>query len=633
MLLAVQAQRASAVALLVAPLVAWSLWRAMTRQGSRGRQVLRARIAAHRARTQAQVEEAANASMQGALARGDRLVAELDGASFVLVQRKLQSGEVSAQEALAALRRLAARASQRLNCVTGFILGADQEAETLDGVQREGIAAEGDSRARPLGILHGVPISVKESINVAGHASTAGLSKRIGTLAPSDAPMIAALRKAGAVPFCQTNLPQTNLSYGCSNPLFGATLSPLDAARTPGGSSGGEAALIAAGGSVLGIGADIGGSVRVPAAFCGICGFKPGSLRSSFRGSYSSTAGQSGVAAAAGPMCRSVAGLEAVMRVVTGPTMHALDASVPPLPWDDAEFASRTPLRIGFYIADGFIPATPACARAVREACGLLSIRGHEIIPFTPPRAPHGVRLFFKLLTSDGGEAVMEALDGEEIDDSLGAFVAGVTATGSRASKRLEASLREKGLTRGPDLMNAVGRTSVREYWRTQAEKNALRAEWEEAWKTAGLDCVITPAHVMPPPPPHVVAASGATLCYTQLFNLLDFPAGTLPVSSVTEEDEAGMAAWPASIIQEQFGAETDALISSGDIYGPQGDALEEIVRTSCVGSTGLPVSVQVVALPWHEERCLRVMAEIEEAREAERVLQILHHSPLSDHK
>ncbi|KAJ1495195.1 hypothetical protein T484DRAFT_1876260 [Baffinella frigidus] len=166
MLLAVQAQRASAVALLVAPLVAWSLWRAMTRQGSRGRQVLRARIAAHRARTQAQVEEAANASMQGALARGDRLVAELDGASFVLVQRKLQSGEVSAQEALAALRRLAARASQRLNCVTGFILGADQEAETLDGVQREGIAAEGDSRARPLGILHGVPISVKESINV-----------------------------------------------------------------------------------------------------------------------------------------------------------------------------------------------------------------------------------------------------------------------------------------------------------------------------------------------------------------------------------------------------------------------------------------------------------------------------------
>ena len=380
--------------------------------------------------------------------------------------------------------------------------------------------------------LTGVPsegasgqVSVKESLAVAGCASTAGLAKRIGTRAVADAPVVAALRLAGAVPFCQTNLPQTNLSYGCSNPVFGETCSPLDPRRTPGGSSGGEAALLAAGGSLLGIGpppaplisislvsspilsphlhcsplpscsrtssasgfsppapapappprppararreahavrggaaswaagADVGGSVRVPAAFCGVCGFKPGSGRSSTRGSYSSTAGQSGVAAAAGPLCRSVAGLEAAMRATTGAPMHALDAQVPPLPWRGEDAAPLRgqrgggphALRVGFYLSDGFLSPSPACARAVRKsprppaparasrctldaqcalgpnlcaACALLRERGHEVVQFEPPSAARGVLLFFRLLTADGGAAVLEACAQRIIDAS-----------------------------------------------------------------------------------------------------------------------------------------------------------------------------------------------------------------------
>ena len=184
------------------------------------------------------------------------------------------------------------------------------------------------------GVLHGIPVSVKETILLKvrwmlslavvdgdgeqGYDSTAGIAKRCGILSEEDSVAIAAikvslyklflssmeramkkliqfsllcLQEAGGVPFCRTNIPQTNLSYGCrwfvafpalflfhiwsSNPIYGATCNPFKKDRTSGGSSGGEAALISCGGSVLGMGTDIGGSIRVPAAFCGICGFKP----------------------------------------------------------------------------------------------------------------------------------------------------------------------------------------------------------------------------------------------------------------------------------------------------------------------------------------------------------------------
>jgi Asp-tRNA(Asn)/Glu-tRNA(Gln) amidotransferase A subunit family amidase len=228
------------------------------------------------------------------------------------------------------------------------------------------------------------------------------------------------------------------------------------------------------------------------------------------------------------------------------------------------------------------------------------------------------------------------------VDASLGAFVAGVAATGSREARQREAELRRAGKRRAADLLGAIGAVSqvrscahapaanqstmtttpppvvqaknpVREYWRAQAERAELREEWERAWRAARLDCLLTPAHVMPPPAPGAVAASGATLCYTQLFNLLDFPAGTVPVCRAEEADQ-DLTAWPQRILDEQFGASARARAARGEIYGAQDDFLEDVVRASCVGAAGLPVSVQVVALPWREERCLGIMAEIEQA-------------------
>ena len=129
------------------------------------------------------------------------------------------------------------------------------------------------------GPLHGLPVSFKECFQVKGYDFTAGLSKFLFQPAVDDGNPVKAMKEFGAIPFCLTNIPQTMYSYGCSNPIYGNTKNPFDDSRTSGGSSGGEGCLLAMGGSVLGIGTDVGGSVRIPATFCGSAGLRPTSTR------------------------------------------------------------------------------------------------------------------------------------------------------------------------------------------------------------------------------------------------------------------------------------------------------------------------------------------------------------------
>jgi fatty acid amide hydrolase len=289
------------------------------------------------------------------------------------------------------------------------------------------------------------------------------------------------------VPFCRTNTPQTNLSYGCSNPIFGATRHPMDESRTPGGSSGGEAALMAVRGSILGLGTDIGGSVRVPAAFCGVCGFKPSGGRITKKGYFSVLAGQSGVTPAFGPMSPEVPAIAECMAALTS-VENRPDKSVAPVPWNWGEYSGTHKLRVGYYVADGFIAATPACVQAVHQACSMLRARGHDVVPFRPPCVIEGLHLFIKLLTADGGKAVSDALQDEVIDDSLRAFVQAVQLSGSFwKGSLLPKLLRRKGKVRSANLLEAQGRCSTSDLWDAQAKRMALATTWEKAMTEAGV--------------------------------------------------------------------------------------------------------------------------------------------------
>jgi fatty acid amide hydrolase len=257
-------------------------------------------------------------------------------------------------------------------------------------------ADEARARGDVRGPLHGLPVTVKESIDYANAAATMGVLSRKSVFASRDGGMTQMLREAGAVILGRTNIAQYLLSHESNNPLFGRAKNPFNEAHTPGGSSGGEAAAIASGMSPLGIGTDIGGSIRVPAHFCGIAGLKPTLDRWTNRGSNTALAGQEAIRGQIGPMARTVADLVLAMRALDPIEMSALDARVPPLPFEDPARIDLKGRRVGLLIDDGFVTPSHAILRAARRSSRsprqASSARSKRILqPFPPTEAPSSI--------------------------------------------------------------------------------------------------------------------------------------------------------------------------------------------------------------------------------------------------
>src|SRR5712691_1599052 len=189
-----------------------------------------------------------------------------------------------------------------------------------DGARRQARAAEmAVTRGEKVGPLHGVPLSIKSSIEVAGMRCEAGTKLRAGYVASQDAPLVSRLRAAGAIILGVTNCPELLMAWETDNLLYGRTNNPWDVSRTSGGSSGGEAAAIASGCSAGGVGSDGGGSIRVPAHFCGICGLKPTPGRIPSNGHYPAGNSAFGWLGVVGPMARTVSDLKVLFDVMAGP--------------------------------------------------------------------------------------------------------------------------------------------------------------------------------------------------------------------------------------------------------------------------------------------------------------------------
>ncbi|XP_070184295.1 fatty-acid amide hydrolase 1-like, partial [Littorina saxatilis] len=292
--------------------------------------------------------------------------------SLSTLQSKLRSGELKAVDVLRAYQEQALKVNVKINCLTEAITDAQELAAACD---------ETGDKTR---LLHGIPVSLKENIGVKGYDRTGGLQINIGVPCDKDAVITQVLKRHGAIPFVRTNIPQAMLSYTCSNPIFGSTANPHNVLHTPGGSSGGEGAIIGAGGSIIGIGSDVGGSVRVPASFCGCCSLKPTLGRFSKMGFYTVTKGQTQISGVPGPMARDVDSLVVLTRVLSSPDMFELDASLPPLPFQQQLLNSTHRLRIGYYTWDGNLPPVPVVSRAVREAKKVLEDLGHTLVEFSP---------------------------------------------------------------------------------------------------------------------------------------------------------------------------------------------------------------------------------------------------------
>src|SRR5215831_6764265 len=230
------------------------------------------------------------------------------------------------------------------------------------------------ARGEIKGPLHGVPITIKDSFDTEGIISTGGTKGRASYVPQQDATAVARMRAAGAILLGKTNLPELSLAYESNNLIYGRTNNPYDLSRTPGGSSGGESAIIAAGGSPLGLGTDAGGSIRVPAHFCGIAGLKPTSGRIPFTGLLPPGFGASARLRHVGPMARYVEDLILTLPILSGVDWR--DPAIVPMPLDDAGKVELKNLRVAFYTENGIIAPTPETSEIVRNVVHALEDAG-----------------------------------------------------------------------------------------------------------------------------------------------------------------------------------------------------------------------------------------------------------------
>jgi amidase len=301
---------------------------------------------------------------------------EIIGASALSLGRAIRDRRVSSAEVVAAYLEQIDQVNPAINAVVQRV---DERARAAAAAADAALA-----RGETGGPFHGVPFTVKDIFDVAGVVSAAGLEERADYVPERDAVVVTRMRAAGAILLGKTNCPPWGAGSFTENPLYGVTRNPYDLDRSPSGSSGGEAAAIAAGASPLGLGSDSGGSIRTPAHYCGIAALRPTVGRVPNTGAFELPGGLSDPRSQIGPMSRWVEDLGPVLAIIAGVDWH--DSGVVPMPLADAGDVELRGLRVAFYADDGTAPPTPETVQAVQDAARALAGAGAVI---EETRLPH----------------------------------------------------------------------------------------------------------------------------------------------------------------------------------------------------------------------------------------------------
>jgi Asp-tRNA(Asn)/Glu-tRNA(Gln) amidotransferase A subunit family amidase len=445
----------------------------------------------------------------------------------------LRSGEISALE----LAEAHVRQIERLNPVLNALV--DFDAERV--LRRARLL---DANPDKTGALHGLPVTVKSSIATAGYRCEIGSTIQRGNIPSEDAPVVARLRAAGAVILGTTNCPEFLMAYETDNLLHGRTNNPWDLSRTPGGSSGGESAAIAACMSAAGLGSDSGGSVRLPAHFTGICALKPTPGRIPGRGHLPPCVGPFSVLGAIGPMARTVEDLTLLFDTLSG--VDPFDPIAAPVPLRKPRLEELRSQTIGYFEDDGLVPVTHETRQAIQYAVKALTDAGFRVEQFRPRSLELLRKLWWTLFVRCGAMFYQSTIRGKE--DQLSPIFREFLAIAGKG-----------GPLYGPELLNA---------W---AELDLLRGKMLE--EMASYPILLCPVASIPAfrHGERVWQIEGREVAYldavrhTQWFNVLAAPAVVVPVSKSPEglpigvqivarpyKDEVALAI--AGILDKAFG-------------------------------------------------------------------------------
>jgi fatty acid amide hydrolase len=489
----------------------------------------------------------------------DAAQAELTSPSASELAALIASKRVSATEVVKAHIERIEALNGRLNAVVVPLfdeaLAAAAEADRVGG------------EGKP---LHGVPVTVKECFHVAGTPATIGLETKRNSRADLDAELVAKLKAAGAIVVGKTNVPQLLLYVESDNPVYGRTNNPWRLDRSPGGSSGGEAAALATGFSALGLGTDIGGSVRVPAHFSGVQSLRPTPHLLSLTGTEDEVLFKgSAVPDAAGPMARTVADLRMAMTVF-GVELAEVDLKR---------------LNVGFYEADGYFPASAACRRAVREAAATLEAAGCRVKRFEVPDIEEALALFYGSFTAEGSDPFTRMLEGSKRDERVKDLLL-LSDLAAPVRPLMGGLYGLRGQRRVSQLIGWAGRRSQAQTAELLTRLSAYRERMLAA--LGDTDVLLAPACSVPAVTHGATRQLGpASICYTLLYNLVAWPAGVVAATRVRPEEQSGR---PRSR-----------------------DKVDDTARLVDEGSVGLPIGVQVVARPGRDDQIVTVMEFLEQ--------------------
>ncbi|HEY8515149.1 MAG TPA: amidase [Candidatus Binatia bacterium] len=312
-------------------------------------------------------------------------------ASASELARRIAAREASSREVVEAHLERIEKINPALNAIT--VVFADEALAAADAADRKLASGE------PIGPLHGVPFTVKENIDVAGSATTEGVAALANMVPPIDAPIVERMRRAGAIPIARTNMPDFGLRIHTHSSLRGLTKNPWHPERTAGGSSGGEAAALATGLTPLGLGNDIGGSLRNPAHCCGIASLKPttGRLPRASAGPVEDPTMSSQLMFVDGPMARHVEDLGLALSVIAGP--HPRDPFSVPAPLVGPPVGNRVRVAVLEEWPGG--TTEPGVTAAVRRAADALADAGYDVAVATPPLVERAVEVWGAWLVSE----------------------------------------------------------------------------------------------------------------------------------------------------------------------------------------------------------------------------------------
>ncbi|KAK0621986.1 amidase [Bombardia bombarda] len=469
----------------------------------------------------------------------------------------LASGKLTSVAVTTAFCKRAAAAHQLTNCLSEiFFDRALATAAKLD----DHLARTG----KTVGSLHGLPVSLKDNFNLIGVDSTVGFTSHVGDPAKEDALLVEMLRdRLGAVFYVKTNVPTAMMIAETVNNLTGRTVNPKNRRLTSGGSSGGESALIAFGGSVLGVGTDIGGSLRIPAACTGLFTIRPSFGRFPTGCCRSGMPGQEAVHSVNGPLATSLDDLEYYCKSVVDAEPWTTDPKCMPIPWrqpdlpQTASGKTATKLKVGIIWHDNVVLPTPPVTRALQIAKEKLLAAGHEVIDWTKiigDAHKVGAILLMRMFVADGGKAVAWELErtGEPLRPEMAPF-ANAEELGSYAM------------------------------WKLHLERSAFQKRYLDLMRTAGVDVLLGPTM------PFAAVENGTFrhVGYTGVFNVLDYSSISFPTGVVVDKD-------------------IDRPLKASDGYTPLSSTCAAIHNEyNPEAIHGMPVSLQLTAKRLEEEKAI----------------------------